>query len=49
MFPIDAESLEGKRRNGEEDYTAPRNSLNWKVIVHAIGIRAHILDRMEEH
>lgn len=38
-----------RSEKGEEDYTEPRNSLNGKVIVHAIGIRAYILDGMEEH
>lgn len=36
-------------KNEGRNYTASRNSLNWKVIVHAVGIRAYILDRMEEH
>lgn len=52
MLSIDAESfdeVEIRSKKGEEDYTAPRNSLNGKVIVHAIGIRTYILDGMEEH
>lgn len=43
------DEVEIRSNKKEEDYTAPRNSLNGKVIVHAIGIRAYILDGMEEH